>query len=38
LDTTEVIQEESQAVNTLAEHDFQDTFKKIEEALGRGLL
>jgi predicted helicase len=44
-DTIEVIEEESQAVlNTLTEHDFQDAFKKMTEALGmvytcrRGLL
>jgi hypothetical protein len=44
-DTVEVIEAESQAVlNTLTEHDFQDTFKKLAEALGtvhtrgRGLL
>jgi hypothetical protein len=34
-DTTEVIKAESQAVlNTITEHDFQDAFKKMAEALG----
>jgi hypothetical protein len=34
-DTTEVIEAESRAVlNTLIEHDFQDAFKKMAEALG----
>jgi hypothetical protein len=44
-DTTEVIKAESEAaLNTLTEHDFQDAFKKMAEALGtvhmckRGLL
>jgi predicted helicase len=34
-DTTEVTEAKSQAVlNTLTEHDFQDAFKKMAEALG----
>jgi hypothetical protein len=34
-DTTEVMEAESQAVlNSLTEHDFQDAFKKMAEALG----
>jgi hypothetical protein len=34
-DTVEVIEAEMQAVlNTLVEHDFQDTLKKMAEALG----
>jgi hypothetical protein len=34
-DTTEVIEAESRVVpNTLTEHDFQDAFKKMAEALG----
>jgi predicted helicase len=44
-DTIEVMEAECQTVlNTLTEHDFQDAFKKIAEALGmvhtreRGLL
>jgi predicted helicase len=33
--TIEVIKAESQALlNTLSEHDFQDAFKKMAEALG----
>jgi predicted helicase len=36
-DTIEVIEAESQAVlNTLTDHDFQDAFKKMAEALGMG--
>jgi predicted helicase len=45
VDITEVVKADSQVVvNTLTEHDFQDAFKKIVEALGtvhicrRGLL
>jgi hypothetical protein len=35
IDTIEVIESESQTVlNTLAEHDFQDTFLKNAEAMG----
>jgi hypothetical protein len=35
-DTIEVIEAESQAVlNTFTEHDFQDAFKQMLEALGR---
>jgi hypothetical protein len=34
-DTTEVIEAESQVMlNTLTEHDFQDAFKNMSEALG----
>jgi predicted helicase len=34
-DTVEVIEAELQAVlNTFTEHDFQDAFKKLAEALG----
>jgi hypothetical protein len=34
-DTIEVIEEESQVLlNTLTEHDFQDTLKKMAEAVG----
>jgi predicted helicase len=34
-DTTEVIEAESQAVlNILTQHDFQEAFKKMAEALG----
>jgi hypothetical protein len=34
-DTTEVTKAKSKAVlNTLTKHDFQDTFKKMAEALG----
>jgi hypothetical protein len=35
-DTNEVIEVELQTVlNTLTEHDFQDAFKKVAEALGK---
>jgi hypothetical protein len=35
-DPTEVIDTESQAMlNTLTEHDFQDAFKEMAEALGK---
>jgi hypothetical protein len=38
-DTTEVVEEESQAVlNTLTEHDLQDAFKKMVEALEQCVL